>query len=109
MGKTFQLFLKRLRKRKHPHGRGEDGFEALQRMANLETPPRAWGRPWHGSLGGLYIGKADVGYNLPDISVPPHLRRKYAARLRQVRESVTRQVHRYRWYPVISAGLAYRF
>lgn len=67
------------------------------------------GLSWHGSLGGLYIGKADVGYNLPDISVPPYLRRKYAARLRQVRESVTRQVHRYRWYPVISAGLAYRF
>ena len=29
---------------KHPHGRGEDDFEAKGLRLGLETPPRAWGR-----------------------------------------------------------------
>ena len=45
MGKTLQLFVKRLRKRKHPHGRGEDNWLRRTYLGTAETPPRAWGRP----------------------------------------------------------------
>lgn len=67
------------------------------------------GFSWQCSLGAMYIGKADVGYNLPKVTVPPHLRQKYADRLHLVQESVTRKIHRYRWYPVLAVGLTYHF
>ena len=78
-------------------------------MGWTSGPGQSRGLSWHGSLGVLYIGKAKVGYNLPNMMVPPRLRQKYAARLRQVQESVTRKVHHYRWYPEVSVGLVYRF
>ena len=31
-------------RRKHPHGRGEEGFASATGVATPETPPRAWGR-----------------------------------------------------------------
>ena len=31
---------------KHPHVRGEDVIQQLERTVSLETPPRAWGRHW---------------------------------------------------------------
>ena len=34
--------------RKHPHERGEDKRTRSTRSKRLETPPRAWGRRWHG-------------------------------------------------------------
>ena len=37
-GKSFAKWWK------HPHGRGEDVFDALETEFKLETPPRAWGR-----------------------------------------------------------------
>ena len=31
--------------RKHPHGRGDDSPDQLRYQGDIETPPRAWGRP----------------------------------------------------------------
>ena len=45
MGKT-QAPVRRMRRgRKHPHMRGEDTPIGMVRMARVETPPHAWGRP----------------------------------------------------------------
>ena len=33
-----------MRRKKHPHGRGEDGCFMIYLLLIWETPPRAWGR-----------------------------------------------------------------
>ena len=33
---------------KHPHGRGENKPPIFQAVVKLETPPRAWGKPFCG-------------------------------------------------------------
>ena len=45
MGKTNNKLLLRSPPEKHPHVRGEDSSLAFTECKNLETPPRAWGRP----------------------------------------------------------------
>ncbi|BAW81077.1 hypothetical conserved protein [Candidatus Nitrosoglobus terrae] len=44
VGKTCTHETLHLQRRKHPHGRGEDGAGSLTRHPFVETPPRAWGR-----------------------------------------------------------------
>ena len=44
VGKTARDKTQINRKRKHPHGRGEDLMAILLTHDILETPPRAWGR-----------------------------------------------------------------
>ena len=45
VGKTPPSVHPMCRARKHPHGRGEDALTMPASQQNLETPPRAWGRP----------------------------------------------------------------
>ena len=45
VGKTWLRSWLGPARRKHPHGRGEDEAERDTRTRDLETPPRAWGRP----------------------------------------------------------------
>src|SRR5690554_6803786 len=45
VGKTSQTASSPAPAQKHPHGRGEDSAPGIQHCINLETPPRAWGRP----------------------------------------------------------------
>ena len=44
VGKTLLLLFPVPGLRKHPHGRGEDRTAFFERLAEAETPPRAWGR-----------------------------------------------------------------
>ena len=44
VGKTFRVGQHHPVARKHPHGRGEDGFRPHDPSSAHETPPRAWGR-----------------------------------------------------------------
>ncbi len=44
VGKTIYGLLHTLIIKKHPHGRGEDGYIQARLAPSLETPPRAWGR-----------------------------------------------------------------
>ena len=48
VGKTSLAASRPLALGKHPHVRGEDHTALQQRGVLLETPPRAWGRPWCG-------------------------------------------------------------
>ena len=45
VGKTRPLWPFPRRHWKHPHGRGEDKPKPLPPAGQVETPPRAWGRP----------------------------------------------------------------
>ena len=45
VGKTLAGFAGADDLRKHPPGRGEDALSLPAGQQNLETPPRAWGRP----------------------------------------------------------------
>ncbi len=45
MGKTLWLDFGNLIIWKHPHVHGEDGGTKELPPENMETPPRAWGRP----------------------------------------------------------------
>ena len=45
VGKTYTWRVLLFSREKHPHVRGEDREWLKQRDRNLETPPRAWGRP----------------------------------------------------------------
>ena len=45
MGKTFDAVSSGARARKHPHERGEDFAWVRGSPSQIETPPRAWGRP----------------------------------------------------------------
>ena len=45
VGKTVRSQCRDTRRRKHPHGRGEDHGIGLSCNETWETPPRAWGRP----------------------------------------------------------------
>ena len=46
VGKTLYLGESSFSSRKHPHGRGEDSLNRLRLGLHVETPPRAWGRPF---------------------------------------------------------------
>lgn len=63
------------------------------------------GLTWHCSAGALYMGKASVHLQRPAIVVPSRL----LPRLANAQADMTRNAHRYRWYPVVSLGFAYRF
>ena len=45
VGKTGELTINVSVVWKHPHGRGEDSLVGGRLKLDLETPPRAWGRP----------------------------------------------------------------
>ena len=45
VGKTGRSLAWTPKKWKHPHERGEDNASLRVKVASLETPPRAWGRP----------------------------------------------------------------
>ena len=45
-GEDASRSIRRLSVPKHPHVRGEDALLLDLRPLHLETPPRAWGRPW---------------------------------------------------------------
>jgi len=45
VGKTVRSHYSGRPGRKHPHGRGEDQSISVRIASQLETPPRAWGRP----------------------------------------------------------------
>ena len=47
VGKTEFTVCARCHGRKHPHGRGEDENGQGTITGQQETPPRAWGRPFH--------------------------------------------------------------
>ncbi len=44
VGKTDIAYRRMLDYWKHPHGRGEDQKDCIERLMGIETPPRAWGR-----------------------------------------------------------------
>ena len=44
VGKTQQKDAEDVIVEKHPHVRGEDSSVSDDELAELETPPRAWGR-----------------------------------------------------------------
>ena len=44
MGKTRPGIIDAKSGQKHPHVRGEDSNARIAKSADLETPPRAWGR-----------------------------------------------------------------
>ena len=61
VGKTLQSHLAASRRRKHPHGRGEDHRDHRGMTMNLETPPRAWGRHHRIRQGGRPHGNTPTG------------------------------------------------
>lgn len=60
---------------------------------------------WHASLGALYMGKARVSFQLPDVAIP----KRYVGRIQAEEDNVRSKVHDYTWYPVLSLGFTYRF
>lgn len=60
---------------------------------------------WHASLGALYMGKARVSFQLPDVAIP----KRYAGRIQAEEGSIKSKVHNYTWYPVLSLGFTYHF
>ena len=63
------------------------------------------GLGWHFSLGALYMGKAHVSFQLPDVYIP----QRYVSRIEKKKESIRDKVHDYTWYPVLTAGFTWRF
>ncbi len=63
VGKTGAVHGVALRRRKHPHGRGEDAILKSRQIGATETPPRTWGRLQEGILQGVDGGNTptDVG------------------------------------------------
>lgn len=60
---------------------------------------------WHASLGALYMGKARVSFQLPDVVIP----KRYVGRIQAEEDNIRSKVHDYTWYPVLSLGFTYRF
>lgn len=60
---------------------------------------------WHVSLGALYMGKANVSFQLPDVPIP----KRYISRIEREKDSIRDKVHDYTWYPVLTAGFTWRF
>ena len=60
---------------------------------------------WHASLGALYMGKARVSFQLPDVPIP----KRYVGRIQAEEDNIKSKVHKYTWYPVLSLGFTYRF
>ena len=60
---------------------------------------------WHFSLGALYMGKAHVSFELPDVYIP----QRYVSRIEKKKDSIRDKVHDYTWYPVLTAGFTWRF
>ena len=74
VGKTPAAFHHALEDGKHPHGRGEDDFSAVEPRIATETPPRAWGRricvPWLAFLKRntpTGVGKTIDGFTGPEL------------------------------------------
>ena len=61
VGKTSPLFPIVFRRRKHPHGRGEDRFVVRFRLMLIETPPRAWGRLYAPTLNLFFTRNTPTG------------------------------------------------
>ena len=61
VGKTRSLAEKHLKKKKHPHGRGEDRRPVRRRLCGSETPPRAWGRLDMAARQGCRTGNTPTG------------------------------------------------
>ncbi len=61
VGKTAPPAPAAPRRKKHPHGRGEDDGSSGKTRGNAETPPRAWGRPLHPPKVGLLSGNTPTG------------------------------------------------
>lgn len=60
---------------------------------------------WHASLGALYMGKALVSFQFPDVVIP----KRYVERIQTEEDRIRSKVHTYTWYPVLSLGFTYRF
>ena len=60
---------------------------------------------WHASLGALYMGKARVSFQLPDVPIP----KRYVGRIQAKEDNIKNKVHKYTWYPVLSLGFTYLF
>ncbi len=69
VGKTLISIHAKLRRKKHPHGRGEDRTSVDSIGFPVETPPRAWGRPIHREDEGAGVGNTPtgVGKTLPGL------------------------------------------
>ena len=61
VGKTVAALVVSLKRRKHPHGRGEDGCAKTCASEIRETPPRAWGRLALGKAAPSCIGNTPTG------------------------------------------------
>ena len=61
VGKTRSPSCHWRRMEKHPHGRGEDAAFFSIAASILETPPRAWGRPWRRPGGGWSARNTPTG------------------------------------------------
>ena len=55
--------------------------------------------------GALYMGKARVSFQLPDVPIP----KRYVGRIQAEEDNIKSKVHKYTWYPVLSLGFTYRF
>ena len=71
VGKTRVVPMVGAGLRKHPHGRGEDTGELRGHLADMETPPRAWGRRFSPLMSETSFGNTPTGvgktqlYRLP--------------------------------------------
>ena len=82
VGKTKSVIASAHIAEKHPHVRGEDCIRRRGSTLELETPPRAWGRPQRGQVEHLpgrntptCVGKTGVRHNLsPLCRKHPHVR-----------------------------------
>ncbi|HBY5279635.1 hypothetical protein DNK74_07640 [Klebsiella pneumoniae] len=79
MGKTLNLFINSVGEEKHPHACGEDFAKNALTVANLETPPRMWGRHQHIVFSGvlkrqIYNNCTPQGFR---ISINIHQTKKY--------------------------------
>ena len=61
VGKTVWAGLEFWASQKHPHGCGEDVRELNRQNAELETPPRVWGRPAGSYRSGRRPGNTPTG------------------------------------------------
>ena len=61
VGKTSFDYDPDLFAEKHPHGRGEDDWLRGRKQVEIETPPRAWGRPAPGLCGVVLPGNTPTG------------------------------------------------
>ena len=61
VGKTSTATKRNTRRRKHPHGRGEDARGESDSLRDIETPPRAWGRQIRPAPKGAFFRNTPTG------------------------------------------------